>query len=180
MRSLETLRKTPRIFYQPLDHIGSVEGLIELCEDIVKPDFTMVEVGSFSGVSSDVFARYVKTLYCVDLWELNDPENETFKKCERLFDKVLQAHKNIVKIKNYSLEAVKDFPDESLDIVYIDGDHEYPNCQHDIEAWLPKVKKGGWVTGHDTHLDTVLVALHRTIGKDYRNYSDTSWAWQKV
>lgn len=39
--------------------------------------------------------------------------------------------------------------DGSLDFVFIDADHSYDGCRADIDAWLPKVKRGGWIGGHD-------------------------------
>lgn len=37
----------------------------------------------------------------------------------------------------------------SLDFVFIDANHEYSAIAADIDAWLPKVKKGGIIAGHD-------------------------------
>ncbi len=45
--------------------------------------------------------------------------------------------------------AAAAFDDESLDLVWIDGDHSYEGCLADIEAWLPKVRAGGLIGGHD-------------------------------
>jgi hypothetical protein len=50
-------------------------------------------------------------------------------------------------MRKLSTEAAALFPDESLDIVYIDADH-YQAAQ-DIAAWWPKVKPGGYLCGHD-------------------------------
>jgi predicted O-methyltransferase YrrM len=36
-----------------------------------------------------------------------------------------------------------------LDFVFIDADHSYEGCKADIEAWFPKVKPGGLLSGHD-------------------------------
>ena len=47
------------------------------------------------------------------------------------------------------MDAVKDFDDESLDFVYIDGNHLYPAVKKDIDLWWPKVKAGGVMGGHD-------------------------------
>jgi hypothetical protein len=41
------------------------------------------------------------------------------------------------------------FQDESLDFVYIDANHAYDFVKQDIELWYPKVKKGGYLWGHD-------------------------------
>jgi len=48
-----------------------------------------------------------------------------------------------------SLDAVAQFPDKSLDWVYIDGDHSYEAVKADLVAWLCKVKIGGALVGDD-------------------------------
>lgn len=48
-----------------------------------------------------------------------------------------------------SQEAARYFLDYSLDIVFIDGNHEYTQVKGDILAWLPKVRSGGIICGHD-------------------------------
>lgn len=39
--------------------------------------------------------------------------------------------------------------DESLDFVYIDADHAFASVTRDLVSWVPKVKRGGLVLGHD-------------------------------
>jgi hypothetical protein len=48
-----------------------------------------------------------------------------------------------------SEDAISHFVDESLDFVYIDGDHSYLGCKSDVELWWPKLRKGGAFCGHD-------------------------------
>lgn len=45
--------------------------------------------------------------------------------------------------------VAQQFSDGSLDFVFIDADHSYAGCLADICAWLPKVRRGGWIGGHD-------------------------------
>lgn len=51
--------------------------------------------------------------------------------------------------RKQSQEAAKDYPDKSFDIVMIDADHTYQAVHGDITAWLPKIKRGGLIIGHD-------------------------------
>lgn len=39
--------------------------------------------------------------------------------------------------------------DETPDFVFIDANHTYDDVRADIRAWLPKVKPGGILAGHD-------------------------------
>jgi hypothetical protein len=48
-----------------------------------------------------------------------------------------------------SISASRLFSDGSLDWVHLDALHDYPSVKADVDAWLPKVKKGGWLSGDD-------------------------------
>ena len=52
-------------------------------------------------------------------------------------------------LRKTSAEAAADFADGQLDFVYIDGAHDYDNVVLDLNAWYPKVRKGGVLAGHD-------------------------------
>jgi len=58
-----------------------------------------------------------------------------------------------------SLQADR-YEDESLDFVWIDGDHTYEGCLKDIEAFYPKVKVGGVIGGDDYSKKSVRQAVH--------------------
>ena len=49
----------------------------------------------------------------------------------------------------HSIQAAPLFRSESLDFVYIDGNHSYKHTMLDLDAWHSKVKPGGIVAGHD-------------------------------
>ena len=52
-------------------------------------------------------------------------------------------------LRKKGVDAATQFEDESIDFVYIDGDHSYDFVKNDIAAWYPKVKQGGILSGHD-------------------------------
>lgn len=72
--------------------------------------------------------------------------------------------------------AAEKFPDEYFDYVYIDAQHEYDNVLKDIKAWLPKVKKGGFLAGHDYGLPGVMKAINECF--DFVDHQNEDW-WVK-
>jgi cephalosporin hydroxylase len=48
-----------------------------------------------------------------------------------------------------SVVASRMFADGSIDWVHLDARHDYASVQADIQAWLPKIRIGGWLSGDD-------------------------------
>lgn len=71
---------------------------------------------------------------------------------KRQAQKRLQG-KNAIIIEKFSEDAARDIPDDSLNFVYIDGDHSYDFVMQDIIIWGRKVRKGGIISGHDYFYD---------------------------
>jgi hypothetical protein len=78
-------------------------------------------------------------------------------------------------IKDYSTNASEAFDENSLDFVFIDGDHSYQGVISDIEAWYPKIREGGWIIGHDIHFETVKNAVKEKFGDKYGVADDFIW-----
>ncbi len=63
--------------------------------------------------------------------------------------KILGMEPYLKILKKSSHEAALQFEDGYFDFVFIDADHVYERVKEDIDDWLPKVKKGGILAGHD-------------------------------
>jgi len=77
------------------------------------------------------------------------PQKEHEKAYQKTKGLVAFAGNRAVIMRMMSHEAVPKIEDNSLDFAFIDGDHSYEGTSLDIKLWLPKVKKGGWIGGHD-------------------------------
>jgi hypothetical protein len=77
--------------------------------------------------------------------------------------------------RGFTNDASKLVEDESLDFVFIDADHSFEGVDGDITHWMPKVKKGGYVIGHDIHWPTVKSAVEKHFGQDYKKEQDFIW-----
>lgn len=64
------------------------------------------------------------------------------------------------------------FEDESIDFMFIDGDHSTEAVLRDIEIWLPKVKKGGILAGDDIGWATVRGAVEQKFGTNYESVQE--------
>jgi hypothetical protein len=61
--------------------------------------------------------------------------------------------KNFELVQGFSEDTVNKFENNSLDFVYIDGDHSYDFVMLDVILWGRKVRKGGILSGHDYYKD---------------------------
>jgi hypothetical protein len=66
-----------------------------------------------------------------------------------------------------SLDAVKHFSDKSIDMIFIDGSHDYESVKADLDAWTPKCKR--LLCGHDFNNSGVATAVRNK----FTHYSET-------
>ena len=140
----------------------------------------MVEIGSYVGDSTKVFARFFQNVYCIDPWVngYDDNDEASYKYpmslIEKQFDKAIEKFSNVHKIKGYSKEKAAGF--HEVDMVYIDAIHTYKGVTNDIAIWKPKIKKGGFLAGHDyqRRFQGVIDAVNE-FKKPDKVFKDTSW-----
>ena len=99
-----------------------------------------------------------------------DVMDERYAGVKRRFKSHIESGR-IVMIREKSVAAAEQFPDESLDFVYVDGDHTYDGVHADIKAYLPKMKLGGLLIGDDYNLgswwgDSVVKAFAKCLSED--------------
>jgi hypothetical protein len=153
---------------------------------------SIVEIGSYKGQSTVYMAVEIansnKTIdfYAIDTWEgsaenidessphFNININELY---STYLNNISSVSKYIRNIKSSSIEASKLFKKKSLDIVFIDACHEYSCVHQDISTWLPKVKSGGILAGHDYNhgWPGVNAAVHEILG--IQNIKTQEYCW---
>jgi predicted O-methyltransferase YrrM len=138
------------------------EALRLALENVGHAGVRMAEVGSWLGTGStqvliEHARRYDGTLVCVDTWQ-GSPGVERHEKIVANFDVYGTFIGNVRRaggsdcvepLRCSSLEAALRFPDETYDFIFLDADHSYDATRQDIAAWMPKLKPGGLLCGHD-------------------------------
>lgn len=139
----------------------------------------IVEVGVFGGVSllniADICKENGNKIFGIDPWDLVNKVNgakvssELICECrkqskgvKKQLNKVINKlgyNNTITLIEGFSPQKSKLFKNKSVDIVYIDGDHSYDGVYADLGAWLPKMKKGGFLWGDDFVWESVRTAV---------------------
>jgi predicted O-methyltransferase YrrM len=149
-----------------------------------------VEVGTWHGKSAIYMAVEIinsgKNIKfdCVDNWEYveglqNDIPKEDFNNIWEIFIKNIDPVKHIINpVKSISWNASEYYEDFSLDFVFIDAAHDYESVKKDIEAWYPKVKRGGIISGHDYYASSVRQAVHEYL-KEVKSVSSSCWIHEK-
>ena len=118
---------------------------------------TIVELGVHYGDSYFTFCQACEELeldtqlFGIDHW-LGDEQAGLYG--EEVFETVSSYNEEFYYGKSTLLrmnfeEALQQFEDGSIDLLHIDGNHEYESVKKDFENWFPKLKKGGLILIHD-------------------------------
>lgn len=163
-----------------IDNFGRRTALIQLFNDL---EFKIgVEIGTDHGD----FARNLIAgipdlkLTCIDPW-VAYTEGEDVKSQQDVDEIYEYAKRKLAPydcriIRETSMEAIKYFVPNSVDFVFIDGNHEYDYVLEDITAWEKIVKSGGIICGHDYKEDPV--NKYGVIGAVRKYTTDNKiWPW---
>ena len=174
LRPISALVAEPRVTeHEALLHPenNSVRGLVDMLKTL--PTLSLViEIGSYRGVSTEALAHFCNRVIAVDPWVGMD-------RAKREFDARLGSEARVSALRMQSTEAAWYFKDGIADLVYIDADHQEHSVVADIRAWRPKVRKGGWIAGHDYSEEVsgggVIRAVQRELGRPDAVFADWSW-----
>lgn len=156
---------------------------------------TIVECGSLRGRSAACLLTALHRegkekvrLVCIDIWPVYAPtaghKGTALRHCKG--DPLAALRMNLREFRGRfqcvnwdSREAARLFPDLSVWGVYLDSDHSHDHLRGEIDSWLPKVKFGGRIGGHDhqKRFPGVVKAVREIFGTTYDLFG-RCWEWQ--
>ena len=147
-----------------------VHHLLQELGKSVSGRLTISEIGVADAHTSTVLLAYNPSLYMylVDIGLRKDAE-------ERLRD----YHGRFAFWEQPRVEAAASVQDNVLDLVFIDGLHTYKGVWDDIREWMPKVRAGGILVGHDYYVPSVARAVNEfalSYGLELTLDSEMWWA----
>jgi len=118
------------------------------------------KVGAEIGVEMGRYTKYLLVaglkVYAIDPWMAYEDFSSPHMLYPARFNKIynyaianLSRFPNCEIVRKTSMEAAKDFKDNSLDFVFIDGHHGFKYVAEDLWEWSKKVRPGGTISGHD-------------------------------
>ena len=151
-------KRNPKHFFKDIHGWFDFEEIYTSASNAVKTGDTIVEIGSWLGRSAafmavelqsrNVYPRFV----CIDPFDRSDfkkhvPQAQNHR--EAFESQIRPVRDAISIIQENSIEAARLFENESISFAFIDSLHTYDHLSQEIEAWLPKIKEGGILAGHD-------------------------------
>lgn len=147
-------------YYQNIQHWFNYEDVFSEAIQKGKDGDLFVEIGTWKGASTSYMGVEILNsgkkikFDAIDCFCGLKAENDYYTLTE-VYDEAINNLKPLTDlnvltlIKAYSPEISSNYEDESIFFCFIDGSHEYEHVKKDIQAWYPKVKKGGIIAGHD-------------------------------
>jgi len=136
-------------------------GLYHIAKKIRK-NGVVLEIGSWKGKSTNCIAQGVKKgkVFAIDPFNCDgDPDSQaTYKENKGKRPLLKQFKENLTRLGveekvfplvGYSKDFVKNSNLNSIDFLFIDGDHSKKECELDFSNYSHKVKRGGFIAFHD-------------------------------
>jgi len=114
------------------------------------------EIGVWQGEFTEILLQSGSKVYAIDPWVTYDDCDYYGQKSGGSLEFAYEAarerldpYSDCTIIRKFSMDALEDFKDGSLDWVYLDGNHSFAYVANDIYHWTKKVREGGVISGHD-------------------------------
>jgi len=143
-------------------------------------DMRMIEIGSYVGESTVIFADSFSQVISIDPYMDNYDPNDIACKCwpfSMVYNQFLcntLLYQNIKSIRLTSDDAVGILALQQWDMVYIDGVHTYEAVSKDIQNYRKLIRPGGFIAGHDYTWEGVKRAVDENLTV-LETFKDTSW-----
>jgi hypothetical protein len=170
----ETRRAWPRYHEVISDHIENVHEIS-----------IVAEIGTAHGIWArhmlDHYENYIDKYFGIDVWERGHaPIND--KKARSQFDVISRMWlvnmgpwlwDKAIPLRGTSHEWGRVFPHE-IDLLHVDGGHEYDTVVQDFKLWFPLVSKGGLVLIDDVTYPDVARALDKFFGVGWKSFLNSN------
>ncbi len=167
------------------------QAVYDMAVEQAKDGDIFVEVGVWLGRSACYMAERIQSsgkaiqFFAVDVWKVFDYEKRLLDDLKRMGNPDLMAlflenvdaagvSEFVIPLRLESIRAARCFREKSLSFVYIDASHGYDQVCADIAVWLPKIKPGGMIAGHDYDRDGVRRAVNERFA-DRIELNGVSW-----
>jgi hypothetical protein len=173
--------------------------IVSTCEELIpeinklEGDIVGVEIGVWKGENIEALLQRcpnIKKMYGIDPYKAYGNyllyRDEAFLAPLRIeaIERIAKLGDRVELIELPSAEAVSRFEDESVDFVFIDGNHSFEAVYEDLHIWYKRLKPGGIFSGHDFDIPSVNDALFK-FRKDLKMKSTFAvtgnqvWWWRK-
>lgn len=146
-------------YFIDIPELIGAEGLARLFAELGFKEG--VEIGTDQAEYAEFLLKTIKdlSLMCIDPWrtqayefgkqpESYEPQSYFDERYAQTVERLKQYEKAYI-VRETSMSAVSIVGNNTVDFVYIDGNHDFLNVTQDIHYWFKKVKPGGILAGHD-------------------------------
>lgn len=127
------------------------EGLLAKEASRVPENGCIVEVGSYYGKSTSIMAAAANAgvkICAVDAWD-NRGMGTALKDTYEKFIENMKPYPNVKPIRGNSPDVGAHWAGPPIDLLFIDGGHDYDTVYSDMMAWVKWLKNGGVLMMHD-------------------------------